>query len=421
MNQDYSIFKDILEVTKEGMWIIDKNKKITHVNNALCTILGYPFDEFIGKSPLEFVDEENKTILNEQCSKVDTTDHRTFSIQLKGTNGENIPTVFVATTVYNENNERLYSFAMITDLREVNEMKNALLKANDKLRISENIIKTILNTQENLIVVTDGKQIIHANTAFLSFFDITSVEKLIENECMCLWFIFTPSFYNKDCTSRRCNNWLKEIERNGWRVDGKGKDGKIHNFIVVSNPYPNQDGIFVVTFNDVTKLQGEKDFFVHLASTDTLTSLHNRAKLNEMLEYMVKKSTRYNNMPFCAIMYDIDYFKKINDTHGHLVGDWILKELSQLVSKNIRSSDFIARYGGEEFMILLSNTNIDYAIEVTEKIRTLVESSIFHDLKITCSFGVYQFTNGDNVANIIDKVDKLLYKAKQNGRNRIEY
>ena len=97
-------------------------------------------------------------------------------------------------------------------------------------------------------------------------------------------------------------------------------------------------------------------------------------------------------------MYDVDYFKKINDTYGHLVGDIILKELSQLVSKNIRSSDFIARYGGEEFMILLSNTTLDYAIEVTEKIRTLIENSIFSNLKITCSFGIYQFTNGDNIS-----------------------
>jgi len=183
----------------------------------------------------------------------------------------------------------------------------------------------------------------------------------------------------------------------------------------------NQDGVYVVTFNDVTQLQKEKDFFVHLASTDTLTSLHNRAKLNEMLDFMVKKSTRYNDIPFCVIMYDVDLFKKINDTYGHLVGDLILKELSQLVSTNIRASDFIARYGGEEFMILLSNTHLEYAIEVTEKIRTLIENTTFHDLKITCSFGIYQFKEGDDISSIIDKVDQFLYKAKQNGRNRIEY
>jgi len=421
MIQDNSIFKDILEVTTEGMWIIDKNKKTTYVNNALCKMLGYSKDELIGKEPFEFVDEKNRAIFDEQCSKVDTTNNRTYGIELKAKNGENIHAVLMATTVYDNNNQTVYSFAMVTDMREINAIKYALDKANEKLKISENIIRTILDTQENLVVVTDGKQIIHANTAFLNFFNITSLEKLIEKECLCIWFTFTPSFFQKDRRGHRCSNWLKEIEQNGWRVDGKDNDGNIHNFIVVSNPYPNQDGVYVVTFNDVTQLQKEKDFFVHLASTDTLTSLHNRAKLNEMLDFMVKKSTRYNNIPFCVIMYDVDFFKNINDTYGHLVGDLILKELSQLVSTNIRSSDFIARYGGEEFMILLSNTQLEYAIEVTEKIRTLIENTLFHDLKITCSFGIYQFKEGDDISSIIDKVDQFLYKAKQNGRNRIEY
>jgi len=146
----------------------------------------------------------------------------------------------MATTVYNTEFQRLYSFAMVTDMRELNAIKNALCEANDKLKISENIIRTILDTQENLVVVTDGKQIIHANTAFLNFFNITSLEKLVEKECLCIWFNFTPSFYQKERRAHRCHNWLKEIEQNGWRVDGKDNDGNLHNFVVVSNPYPNQ-------------------------------------------------------------------------------------------------------------------------------------------------------------------------------------
>jgi diguanylate cyclase (GGDEF)-like protein/PAS domain S-box-containing protein len=415
------MFQNILEVTKEALWIIDKDKKTIHVNQALCHLLDYSFDEFIGKSPLDFVDEENQAIFEEQFSKITNTNHRTYNIDLQTKNGMNISTVFLATTVYNENNELIYSFAMITDMREMNIIKDELCKANEKLKISENVIRTILDTQENLVVVTDGKQIIHANTAFLSFFNITSLEKLLDKECMCIWFTLTPSFFHRDRRGHKCNNWLKEIEQSGWRVDGKDEDGKIHNFIVVSNPYPNQDGMYVVTFNDVTKLQEEKEFFVHLASTDTLTALHNRAKLNEILDFMVKKSTRYQEIPFCAIMYDIDYFKSINDTHGHLTGDVILKELSQLVAENIRSSDFIARYGGEEFMILLSNTNLDYAINVAEKLRMLIEKKPFKNIHITCSFGVYQFVPGDTISDIIHNVDTLLYKAKENGRNCIEY
>ncbi|MDO8455158.1 MAG: diguanylate cyclase [Sulfurimonas sp.] len=418
MNQKYSIFKNVLEVTEEGLWIIDNNRKTTYVNSALCKMLDYSFDEFIGKTPSDFVDDKNKAIFQEQLSKINITNHKTYSVELQAKDGKNIPTIFVATTVYDQNNQLSYSFAMVTDMREINAIKEALYEANEKLKISENLIRTILDTQENLVVVTDGKKIIHGNSAFLNFFNLASLEELVQTECLCIWFALKPSLYKKDY---KCNNWLKEIEESGWRVDGIGKDGKMHNFIVVSNPYPNQDGMYVVTFNDITKLQAEKEFFVHLASTDTLTSLHNRAKLNEMLDFMVKKSSRYTDIPFCAIMYDVDYFKKVNDIHGHLTGDFVLKELSLLISKNIRTSDFIARYGGEEFIILLSNTNLEYAIEVTEKLRSLVEKTTFKNLKITCSFGIYQFAQGDSVSSIIDNVDKLLYKAKQNGRNRIEY
>jgi diguanylate cyclase (GGDEF)-like protein/PAS domain S-box-containing protein len=418
MNKNYSIFKKVFEVTKEGFWIIDNNRRITYVNSALCKMLDYSFDEFIGKTPSDFVDDKNKIIFQEQFSKINITSHSTYSIELQAKDGKSIPTIFAATTVYDQNNQFSCSFAMVTDMREINAMKGALCEANEKLKISENLIRTILDTQENLVVVTDGKRIYHGNSAFLNFFNLASLEELVQTECLCIWSILKPSLHKKEY---RCSNWLKEIEESGWRVDGMGKDGKMHNFIVVSNPYPNQDGMHVVTFNDITKLQEEKEFFVHLASTDTLTSLHNRAKLNEILDFMVKKSSRYPEMPFCAIMYDVDYFKNVNDTYGHLAGDFVLKELSQLISKNIRTSDFIARYGGEEFIILLSNTNLEYAIEVTEKLRNLVEKNTFQDLKITCSFGIYQFKQGDTFSSIIDEVDKLLYRAKQNGRNRIEY
>jgi len=87
MIQDNSIFKDILEVTTEGMWIIDKDKKTTYVNNALCKMLGYSKDELIGKEPFEFVDEKNTAIFNEQCSQIETTKNRTYAIELQGKNG----------------------------------------------------------------------------------------------------------------------------------------------------------------------------------------------------------------------------------------------------------------------------------------------------------------------------------------------
>lgn len=418
MHHDDSIFKKVLDVTKEGFWVLDRQHKTTYVNQSLCHLLGYEYDEFIGKSPLDFVDEKNRAVFNTQLSKIESTEHRTYTIELRTKNGENIPTHFNSTTVYDENDTPIHSFALITDMRQELAVCHELEDTNEKLKVSQNLINTILNTQENLVVVTDGHKIIHANIAFLNFFNVATLEELIQDGCLCVWMTLKPTFVASD---KHCHNWLREIERSGWRVDGSDSDGVLHNFVVVSNPYPNEDGMFVVTFNDVTSLQKERDYFVHLASTDTLTSLHNRAKLNETILSLINKSLRYTNIPFCVIMFDIDFFKKVNDTYGHQMGDNILKDVSLLVQSNIRASDFIARYGGEEFVILTPNTDIEQAIQLADKLRQKIAHTLFYDLQLTCSFGVYQFTQGDTSSSLIDKVDKLLYQAKQSGRNRVEY
>jgi diguanylate cyclase (GGDEF)-like protein len=121
-------------------------------------------------------------------------------------------------------------------------------------------------------------------------------------------------------------------------------------------------------------------------------------------------------------MYDIDYFKNINDTYGHLIGDQVLIKMSNLVLHYIRDVDILARWGGEEFMILLPETNLKGALIVAQNIRKAIEEASFsqHFKKtITASFGVYEFHKDDTVDNLLQKVDSLLYEAKDSGRNKV--
>ncbi len=156
------------------------------------------------------------------------------------------------------------------------------------------------------------------------------------------------------------------------------------------------------------------------AITDDLTKIYNRKKFNETLIREIKESIRYNTS-LSLIMFDIDQFKLINDKYGHHTGDAVLQGMAKQISENIRNTDLFARYGGEEFMILASNTDGKSAFVLAEKLKGIVRTVKFEEVKcITCSFGVTQFHGGDTADSFLRRVDNALYKAKNNGRDRAE-
>ncbi len=160
--------------------------------------------------------------------------------------------------------------------------------------------------------------------------------------------------------------------------------------------------------------------FKHLAETDRLTGLFNKGKFNEVLKREIERARRYKR-PLSLIIFDIDHFKRINDTYGHKVGDEVLKELAKLIKKNIRKTDFAARWGGEEFVILAPETDLDGAVKLAEKLRQTVEKHEFPTVKnVTISLGVAQYIDGESPEEFVIRADMALYKAKEGGRNRVE-
>ncbi len=160
-----------------------------------------------------------------------------------------------------------------------------------------------------------------------------------------------------------------------------------------------------------------------LAITDGLTKIYNHRFFQELFEKEFTRSDRYNTV-FSLIILDIDHFKKVNDTYGHLCGDEILKGLAGLVKSCLRSMDVVARYGGEEFAVLLPETGGTEAFQTAERIRRAVESTTFmgteQGLNVTVSLGVATYPSADvrDRADVIAKADGALYEAKEAGRNR---
>jgi diguanylate cyclase (GGDEF)-like protein len=154
---------------------------------------------------------------------------------------------------------------------------------------------------------------------------------------------------------------------------------------------------------------------------DKLTNAYNRNYLYKFINNEIERKKRYNQQ-FSIIMYDIDKFKLVNDTYGHIIGDSILKETSNLVIKNIRKTDYFVRFGGDEFIILLPNTELEKALLVAEKIREKIFKGTYSKKcvkNISISCGVCEYKQGEDDKELIKKVDKALYRAKEKGRNRV--
>jgi diguanylate cyclase (GGDEF)-like protein len=157
------------------------------------------------------------------------------------------------------------------------------------------------------------------------------------------------------------------------------------------------------------------------ATVDALTGLHNRRWMQSMFEREFQRSIM-GNLPLCALMLDIDFFKKVNDTYGHLAGDSVLAVIAQTTTMSLRPSDMIVRYGGEEIAILLPSTVEEDAMMVAERVRHAVlhrnielPDGTFH--KATVSIGVSVLRAGDSMEALIARADKSLYTAKASGRN----
>ena len=157
-----------------------------------------------------------------------------------------------------------------------------------------------------------------------------------------------------------------------------------------------------------------------LATTDKLTNIYNRYKFEEFLTYEMERVNRYNEK-FSLLMFDVDFFKDINDTYGHLTGDRVLKEIATITKTSIRKIDIFARWGGDEFVILFPSTNLDSARMIAEKLRKAIFSHNYGiEKRVSVSIGVTQYLKKESIESVIKRVDNLLYIAKNNGRNIVK-
>ncbi|MCF6251833.1 MAG: GGDEF domain-containing protein [Methylococcaceae bacterium] len=160
-----------------------------------------------------------------------------------------------------------------------------------------------------------------------------------------------------------------------------------------------------------------------MAYTDPLTKTNNRAAFNDSLDREIKLANR-NSCHLSVIFFDLDHFKQVNDDYGHECGDIALSAAANCIKEALRGSDIVFRYGGEEFVILLSNTNLDAAKAIAERIRQSIENHTIaygmKILKLTASMGISALRGNDTNESLIQRADNAMYRAKDNGRNQVQ-
>lgn len=170
----------------------------------------------------------------------------------------------------------------------------------------------------------------------------------------------------------------------------------------------------------MSKLERRNKELELLSNKDPLTGVYNRRYFSMVLEKELILAGQ-NQERFHLLMIDIDHFKKINDTHGHLYGDEILKLVAKGIDSSVRGHDVVARFGGEEFVVLLSAAEKHDGYHIAERIRRSIDQMEYRNARqVSVSIGVTKYIKGDSITDIVKRVDELLYAAKKNGRNRIE-
>ena len=181
------------------------------------------------------------------------------------------------------------------------------------------------------------------------------------------------------------------------------------------------DTIFKYLSGSDVEAQYHETIF-NMTITDGLTDVSNKKQLDNVLQKEIPRALRHSRQ-LAALMIDIDHFKDVNDTYGHLAGDSVLRDLASILQKRLRPDDELGRYGGEEFCAILPETPLDGAVKIAEELRRLVEEHAFvvegEQINVTISIGVAELKKGQDLKAFYKAADEMLYQAKRSGRNRV--
>jgi len=302
-------------------------------------------------------------------------------------------------------------------------LQTKVTERTQEIQATKQLLQVALDADPSLLMIADGLDIILVNKSLLKFFQVKDLEDFKKE-----YKYISSSFEivdDKDFLTQYINDehWISYLQRKqkdkNLKVLIKRNGGDVYFRLHSEETISNNKVLHTIIFDDITYEHEKITVLEERASKDPLTKLFNRSSFDNILSQEIRHSST-TNTPLSIIFLDIDFFKKVNDTFGHDIGDSVLIELSELLIKNTREQDFVARWGGEEFIIILQSTNANQAFKVAQKIRVAVESNTFKGAgKVTISLGLSQYQDDESKKVLLKRLDKALYEAKANGRNQV--
>lgn len=377
------------------------NQKITKINDAMLTQYAAQKEDFIALTPsdlykddIEYGKKEWAKMLNNGSLHIDKIEKRM--------DGKDIMIEGNYICIYEEDSRFKGHFGIQREITKEREDEYELKRYIDI--VDENVITSKTDLDGNITYVSK---------AFSEISGYSPDELIGKNHNIVRHPDMPKNFYEALWgTIKQNKTWHGEIKN-------KTKIGGEYWVDTYISPIYNVFGIkagYMAVRQDITN---EKKIEI-LSITDSLTGIYNRMKLDQFLSQEFYRYERYDE-PLSVIMLDIDYFKKVNDSYGHMTGDYVLKKIAQIASDNIRKTDIVGRWGGEEFLIICPHNDLDGAFTLAEKIRRIIEKTKFEEVeKVTASFGVACSSDAKNSNDLLKDADEALYHAKNSGRNCVK-
>lgn len=407
---------NIIASMMNSLIVVYPDGTISQVNQATLNLLGYKEDELIGQ-PFSMILGNWDELKDDKASIGDLLKTGNFQSEEQSylsKDGRKVPVLFANSVMLKEDGTFQGVVCVAQDISDIKE-------AERELRLNEEKFRSITTAANDAIILMDENGIItYCNHAVSSLFGYKTNELIGKD----LHQTLAPKKYHGDFkkgfeefkTSGHGNVIGKTTEFTG--INNKGQEFPVEISLA---SFQSGDKLYALgIIRDITRRKKLEDELKHLATTDRLTGAFNRLKFDEIIALEIARAKRYNS-PLSLLMFDIDKFKNVNDVYGHDIGDLVLKTTANLILTNIRKMDYFFRWGGEEFLILATNANLEGALTIAENIRHIIEGHTFDVVKrVTISIGVSRFKEDIMVDTFIKRADEALYRAKENGRNRVE-
>ncbi len=416
VNQQYREIKSLLSLFDKGnavlfQWKNDDKWSIDYASVNVTNLLGYTQDEFLNKNKL-FLECIHRDDVQQLIDEIE---------ELKANNGDYYQHAPYRAFTKQGNEKWILDYRVSVKNAE-GEISHFLSYMIDITTHEERMqnLKKFIDTQDNIVILSDGIEISFVNQKFLDFFKYETLESFKEDhKCLCEFFLKNDRFFHLGKLSED-ENWIDVIESLPYSkriVSLKGNTVE-HIFAVSVNTFDEK--LKIVSFSDISQTMDDYMQLEEKSLHDHLTNAYNREYFEQNFQVIPHRYLNSSERLGVAIL-DIDHFKLVNDTFGHDVGDNVLIEFVDLIQQNIRKDDILIRWGGEEFLLVLPIKTEEDLFKILEQLRETIAEHHFRVVgSKTCSIGATLYQENESIKATVNRADQGLYKAKATGRNRIQ-